>query len=67
MRARIAFFSWSVFGPCLSAIQSVVSSSIARRIPACAAAEYGVALRTSSIPPVFGTMESLPQSLRGNR
>ena len=70
IEARIAFFCWSVFGPCLSAIQSVVVSSMIRWMPARASGEYGVVARNSAhdwLPCLARTRWSWPQSWRGNR
>ena len=48
MLARIAFFSWSVFGPSRKVIQSDVVSSMILSRSACACAEYGVVARKSA-------------------
>ena len=68
--ARIAFFSWSVFGPCLSAIQSVVVSVWIRSMPACASGVNGVRARKvgqGSGATRFWMTVSVPQSSDGNR
>jgi hypothetical protein len=69
MRARIAFFCWSVSGPWRAVSQSVVGSVWIRAMPARASAENGVPARKSGqlwLDVRFGISVSAPQSAAGN-
>jgi hypothetical protein len=69
MRARIAFFCWSLSGPCFAESQSVVVSVWIFAIPACAAGENGVPARKAGqlwLDVRFCSSVSPPQSAAGN-